>query len=388
MKLTRTLIFIAGVTIAAASVFVGYTLGRQQAPASHAQKDEAGEAKDENETKTVVARVKVAQAREGLIEQTATAFGTVVASPEDVQTISVPFECRVRRLLAVAGQAVEAGTKLIEVEPSPDTLLALSDARTTQQATQRDLRGVQQRLELKLATKGELSAAQQALVLAQSKLDSLEKRGIEVKQLSAGLSALVSKVDVQEGQIVPAGGTLVEVVPADRIQVKLGVELSQANSLNSGQAVHIETVQGGRRTRVDGKLKMVTKRINPVSRLVDAYVALPANSSLVLETFVRGRIVLDRKKALVVPRSAVLPEEGKHILFTVDGGKAVEHEVEVGLEDEENVELLAGGVKSGQAVVIQGNAELEKDMAVEVEQEHTPATQGAATSGTADGDHP
>ena len=389
MKWVKGLMFLAVIaSITGASMFTGYVLGLQNSLMVHLQGIMTTQPAEEKEAGDAVARVKVVKARNGVIEQTVTAFGTVVASPEDVQTISVPFECRVRRVLAVAGQAVEADTNLIEVEPSHDALLVLSDARTTKQAAERDLAQVQQRLEMKLATKTELSVAQQALQLAQSKLESLAKRGIEVKRLTAGRSELVSKVDVQEGQVVLAGGTLVEVVPADRIQVRISVEPSLARQLKPGQAVHIATVQDGQRARVEGSMKMVTKRINPVSRLVDAYVALPATSPLMLETFVRAGIIVDRKEALVVPRSAVLPEEGKHVLFTVDGSKAVEHEVEVGLEDEESIELLAGGVKPGDAVVVQGNAELEKDMAVEVEEDHAPATQGAGPSGaTSQGAH-
>jgi len=388
MKWPKSLVFLVAVaSIAGASVFVGYTLGLQNALTGRAQ-ESGGAAKEEGDSNDVVARVKVVKARDGVIEQTVKAFGTVVASPEDVQTISVPFECRVRRVLAVAGQAVEADTRLVEVESSPDALLALADARSTKQAAERDLAQVQQRLEMKLATRTELSLAQQALQLATSKLDSLEKRGIEARQLTAGLAVPVSKVDVQEGQIVLAGGTLVEVVPADRIQVRISVEPSRARQLKAGQEVHIETVQNSRRAKVEGSLKMVTRRINPVSRLVDAYVALPANSPLMLETFVKAAITVGRKEALLVPRSAVLPEEGKHVLFTVQGDKAVEHEVEVGLEDEESIELLAGGVKPGDAVVVEGNAELEKGMAVEVQSDHAPSTQGAGQGGpTTRGEH-
>jgi RND family efflux transporter MFP subunit len=386
MKLMKSLAYlVVAAAIAASALFVGYTLGRQSAPAN-APKAAAGDAKDEKERQDVVAKVKVAPAHSGVIEQTVTAYGTVVASPEDVRIIAVPFECRVRHVLTVAGQAVAAETKLIEVEPSPEALLALSDARTTKLAAERDLAQVGQRLEMKLATKTEVSTAEQALQLAQSKFDSLEKRGIEAKQLVAGLAGLVSKVDVQEGQLVPAGGTLVEVVSADRIQVKLGVEPDQARQLKPGQAVHVQIIRDGQGAPVDGELKLITQRINPASRLVDAYVALPANSPLMLETFVRARIIVSRKEALVVPRSAVLPEEGKHVLFTVAGAKAVEHEVEVGLADADNVELLSGDVKPGDSVVVQGNAELEKDMAVEVEEEPAPATQAATQPTSAEGD--
>lgn len=382
MTLRKSLALLFALAIAVAAI-VGYTLGRQGAPAGHATQEPAGNSKEEKEATAITAKVKVAPARNGVIEQLATAFGTVVASPEDIQSISVPFESRVRRVLVVAGQAVNADTKLIEVEPSPEALLALSDARTTKAAAERDLAQVQQRVDLKLATMSELSTAQQTLQLAQSKLDSLEKRGIELKRVPAGSSVVVSKIDMQEGQIVSAGGTLMEVVPANRIQVKLGVDPSQALQVRPGQNVHIETVQNGPRIKVDGVVKMVTQRINPASRLVDVLVDLPAKSPLMLDSFVRAMIVVNRKDALVVPRSAVLTEEGKQIMFTVADGKAMEHEVETGLEDEDNVELLSGVVKPGDTVVVLGNAELETGMTVEVEEAHSTSTQGASQPGSA-----
>jgi membrane fusion protein (multidrug efflux system) len=360
--------------IVGALLLAGYTLGQKITRVAYAQKETPEEAKD------VTAKVKVTQARYGLIEETVSAFGTVIASPEDIRTISVPFECRVRRVRAVAGQAVEASTKLIDVEPSPDAALALSEARSTQQAAERDLAQVQQRLEMKLATKAELSAAQQAMQLAQSRLDSLEKRGLRARDLIAGLSGLVSRVDVQEGQIAPAGSVLVEVVPADRVQVKLGIEPSQADRLKPGQVVHLETIRDHPGTHVDATMRLVTRRINPASRLVDAYVALPSDAPLMLETFVRAQIVVGSRPALIVPRSAVLPAEGKHVLFTLRDGKAVEHEVGIGLEDETNIELLTGDIQPGDRVVTQGNAELKQGMAIEAEKDQRASTQTTAPS--------
>ncbi len=302
----------------------------------------------------------------GQIERTVTAFGTVVASPEDVETISVPFECRVRRVLAVVGQEVDSHTRLIDIEPSPDALLALSDAQNAQQAAQRDLAQVQERLSLKLATKSELSAVQEALALAQSKLQSLQGRHIETQQLSAGVSGLVNKVDVQEGQIVPSGGPLVEVVPLHRIRVKLGVEPSQAGDIKSGQAVHVTSVEAGA-PKVEATVGMVTQQVNPSSRLVDVFVTLPSNAPLKLETFVRAAVVVGTRQGLLVPRSAVLPVDDHYALFTVQEGKAVRHEVQVGLQTAGDVEIVSGDVTGGQPVVVEGAAELENDMPVEVE---------------------
>lgn len=376
MKWTKGFVLLIAAAAIAAALFIGYTLGRQGAAGRQAASQPAEEARE------AAAKVKVAAAGEGVIEKAVTAFGTVVASPEDVQTISVPFDCRVRRVLALAGQAVEAEAKIIDIEPTPEALLALSDARTTQATAQRDLAQVQQRLEMKLATKTELSAAEQTLQLAQSKLESLAKRHIVPQTLTSGLAGLVSKVDVQEGQIVTAGGPLVEIVPVNRIQVRLGAEPSRAALVKPGQKVYIQTVQDDQHCTVEGEVKLVTQRVNPASRLVDVYVTVPASSPMMLETFVQARIVVESKKALVVPRSAVLPEEDKHILFIVRDGKAVECEVETGLEDDENIELTGQAVKAGDVVVVQGNAELEKDMGVDIEPAGKAASQAATEGAT------
>ncbi len=130
--------------------------------------------------------------------------------------------------------------------------------------------------------------------------------------------------------------------------------------------------------RTDGKVSMITRRINPASRLVDVYVSLPHDSGLVLETFLRARVVVDTKTALIVPRQAVLPVENKRVLYTVQDGKAVEHDVTIGLEDANNVEIIGGGVNAGDTVVVLGNAELENGMAVQVEEEAASQPSGEA----------
>jgi hypothetical protein len=96
---------------------------------------------------------------------------------------------------------------------------------------------------------------------------------------------------------------------------------------------------------------------------------------------VRGRASVNEKQALVVPRAAVLPEEEKHILFTLKDGKAVEHEVEIGLENDEVVEILGTEIKVGDEVVIEGNYELEPDMAVEIEKPGEEKEKAAPAAG-------
>ena len=48
-------------------------------------------------------------------------------------------------------------------------------------------------------------------------------------------------------------------------------------------------------------------------------------------------------------------------------GKAVRHEVKVGVQNETQVELIGSDLQAGQMAVVVGNSELEDKMAVEVE---------------------
>jgi hypothetical protein len=76
--------------------------------------------------------------------------------------------------------------------------------------------------------------------------------------------------------------------------------------------------------------------------------------------------------ALVVPRSAVLPDEdNKQVLFTVKDGKAVRHEVDVGITAGDLVEVTASGLNAGDAVVTLGNYELTDGMSIQAAEKDT-----------------
>ena len=86
-----------------------------------------------------------------------------------------------------------------------------------------------------------------------------------------------------------------------------------------------------------------------------------------LDGYVRGELMIAGADGLVVPRSAVLPDDEGFSMFTVDQGKAVEHKVSIAGEDDQSAEITGEGLAEGQAVVAVGNMELEDGMSVKVE---------------------
>lgn len=418
------LMVLAVLVVAASAGYVGFLLGRESAP--------PGEKAKEEEEKAATAKVKVAPARLAGIGKPIVGYGVVRAAPEAVHVFSVPYESRVRRFQVTPGQAVAAAAVLLEVDPSPGTLLQveqakgnvasatrkvaqakhafaldLREARSTRDSTAKLFAQTKRRMEMKLATSQELVQAQQEmdlalmkleslekldttaeilqaqqdLQLAQLQLASLEKLGIGAPTVRTETAGVVNNLMAQEGQIVPAGGPLVELAEEKRTEVRLSVNPPDAADLKPGQAMTVALVNDTDAKPVEGRVRLITQRVNPASRLVEVFVALPPDTRWLLESYVRGRASVNEKQALVVPRAAVLPEEEKHILFTLKDGKAVEHEVEIGLENDEVVEILGGGIKAGDAVVIQGNYELKPGMAVEIEKPGEEKEKSAPAAG-------
>jgi len=94
---------------------------------------------------------------------------------------------------------------------------------------------------------------------------------------------------------------------------------------------------------------------------------LPEGTKLLLDSYVRGEIQRTEKDALVVPRSAVLPNESREYeVFTVENSRAVKHAVKIGAENPKEVQVIAEDLHEGDPVITVGNYELEDGMAVEI----------------------
>ena len=361
---------IAIVLVALAAAAGGFWVGEHRAAHGDLRGEESDAATKPTDEDKPVAEVTVSPLRRGTIEQTITAYGSVIAQPGDVRVLSVPFESRVVQLLVTPGEQVAAGAELARLEASPDALVALQEAKNAAAGAEAELRRVQQRFSEKLATNAELGQAQQAAESSQLKLRSMTERGVGTPQtLKAAAPGIVSKIDVQEGQIVPAGGGIVELAAGNRIAVALGVEPGDVTALKVGQKVKLAPVdRAATGDAVEGQIRVIGRRVDPATRLDTVLVSLPQDAHLMLETFVTGQIIRASAEALVVPRDAVLPQEnGGYAVFTADDGKARKHVVRIGLENDRETEIIADDLKPGDPVIVAGNYQLEDGMAVKAE---------------------
>jgi len=315
-----------------------------------------------------IASVVTAPVMRKNISEKITAYGTVVPAPGAIISISVPFESRVTNISVNQGLYVSAGSALIDIEPSEDSRLKMREAQGAYESAQQNLEKVRERFNLKVATNEELIAAKHIFRDAGIRLKNFKKRGIDQKRrILAKQAGVVYTIHVGQGDIVPAGAPLLDILPAKSIGVRLGVEQDEMRFLDINQAVLISHVNMVPSARIKGKITMISKAINPATRLVNILVSVNASHGLLLGEYVRGEIIVVSKEASVVPRSAVLPEDGHYILYTIKNGNAVKHIVTPGLGNDREVEIQDNGIKPGDRVVILGNYELKDGMPVRVE---------------------
>ncbi len=315
-----------------------------------------------------VASVRVAPIKKKTISASVSVFGDVVPAPGAVRVASVPYEIRVDQVMVSAGQKISRGEPLLEVEPSPDTVLQLKQAENSFNISKQNLDHIKQLFDLKLATNTQILKAQEVFQQASSQLESLKMMGVDGKQvIRAKESGLISSVNVQEGAIVADGKPLVGVISQNRLEVRLGVEPHDAERLISGQSVSLSPVNEPIQKKITGKIRKISRAVNTATRLVDVFVSIPGNCDFLLGEYIRGRIETASSFGLAVPRSAVLPESGKFVLYTVRDGRAVKHFVQTGLESGNEVQVSGIGLKPGDEAVVLGNYELRNGMNVKVE---------------------
>ncbi len=342
---------------------------RTTEPGGDSGDDKGGDAKED-----AVVDVTVAPIVKRTIEQKTQLYGSIVAEPSDLHIQSVPFESRIVRVLVTAGQDIAPDTVTVQLEASPDALLSLEEASKQLEFAQKDFDQVQQRVKDRLATNQELSQAQQTLDAAKLKHKSLIDRGVgKPHELKAAIKGNVSKIDVQEGQIVPAGGALVELAASRRVEAKLGASLDLAAKLKPGQAIALRAVDQSDGEAVQGKVRVIAGRVDPATRLAEVRVTLPADSKLLIDSFVTGAATLAAADGLVVPRSAATVDESdEYAVFTVRDGKASKHAVKLGLQSGDDVQVVGEGLNAGDPVVVSGNSLLDDGMKVKVSE--APAT--------------
>jgi len=187
----------------------------------------------------------------------------------------------------------------------------------------------------------------------------------KIRALSEGY---ITERLIEVGSRVTANQQVYTIEDFKPLLVRVYVPTSDAIKLNEKMTAEVttEVLKGN---NFAGNIKLINPRIDVQTGTVKVTVEV-YDETLRLKPgmFVEVRIVIGQKEnALVIPRRAVLYKQNRTYAFILNGNKATQREITLGLTEEDDVEV-SGGLAEGDVIVTVGVDGLKDGQRVDVVQ--------------------
>jgi len=301
----------------------------------------------------------------GRVEELVVATGTLRTREVVSLSIETPGHLQVgrdaegRRL--AEGSAVAAGQTIVQVTGEDARLHArLDSTRRSLEAAEAQLRRRTELFEAKLASEEELQQAE----------ERLENTRYEYERslLNAAKATLATPIDgtilrlardangtpLADGQLVATGFVVAQVAPLDELIADIdliGPELARVAPGLQTRIRHYAFAD----TRFDGEVVRLSPTMDPIKHTFRAEVAVANDAGLLRPgMFVEVTVVVQQRMDVnVVPRQAVASRGGKNVVFLLDGQRVTRRDVDLGLGDDEQVQII-DGLALGDRIVLRG----------------------------------
>jgi RND family efflux transporter MFP subunit len=339
----------------------------------------------------VVVSVRTGKAERRPIAAEASSLGTIF--PREQATISPKVGGQITRMRLLKNAIVRAGDVIAVLEPADSSA---RDARANYEAA----RGLYERRRALYAQGGialkEVEAARLALTTAANALRFAEDKTalgpgdsppgrapgepLTYATVRAPIPGVVTDQFQFQGEFVAAGSKLVTIADLSEVVVKTQVADNVVAELHVGDPAAVLPADLPGQSLL-GKVTLVSRSSDPVSRTVEVWVGL-GNASGRLRAGSAAQVVVATKQtrdAIVVPASAIsfdAPDKNTGTVMVVDATN-VAHEIRVtvGIRTPQAVQITAG-LQGGETVVIEGNYALPDGTRVELGSP-TPTPAGA-----------
>jgi RND family efflux transporter MFP subunit len=340
----------------------------------------SGTSVEEVET-TAATAVKTVAVTPHTVEGIVASSGTVTAAPGADWTITAPESGRIAELPKAEGDRVKPGDLLVRFEiPSLTSDVAARRAEAQQAEARVDnaqasVTRLTTLVEHGVAAQKELEDAKRDLAEAAASLKQAETGRESAGQLEARtvvrarFAGVIAKRAHNPGDMVEATASdvILRVIDPSRLQVVASVAIPDLVRVQVGRPVRI--LVPGAAEPVTGRVLTRPAAVDPAGVAADVRIAFDAPTQLAAGTPVRLEIVAEqRPNALAVPAGALIREENDaFVMVAGSDNKAHRQKVTVGLTTPLEVEIL-GGLKSGDAVIVQGHQGLPDGAAITISQ--------------------
>ncbi|WP_224241493.1 efflux RND transporter periplasmic adaptor subunit [Hyalangium gracile] len=323
------------------------------------------------------------------VEYAVSAVGSVEAF-EQVQ-ITARVAGVVERVGFIEGQTVKKGELLAEIEPTRYSL-AVSAAKAALEKAQASASeaqaGAQRRAAVNEQRPGLLPAEELETFQTRARTAAAEvsaaKAALEQAELNlrdayvrAPMDGVLQTRTVQTGQYVQPGYVLATLLRREPLLVRFRVPEADVGRIKPGLSARF-TVRSDSRTYT-AKITHVAAAADDQSRMVSVTAEVSKEDSEALRPGAFASVVVPvetSKGSPVVPQTAVRPSERGFLAYVVEGDKARERVLELGMRTADGRVEVREGLKPGEQLVVRGAEALREGAAVRVAQGEKPAVTG------------
>jgi membrane fusion protein (multidrug efflux system) len=285
------------------------------------------------------------------------------------------------QVLVQEGQQVKAGQVLVRLDSSRAALQAAQTAALMGKLEANYKRSVTL-AEQKLMSANDIDTIRYDLenARAANRLANLE---LSYANVVAPISGVIAERKIKDGNFVQINTPIFRIVDVSRLEATLNVPEREVATLQQGLKVDlaVDALPGKKFTGAIDRIAPVVDAGSGTFRVICSFEGGGA-----LQPGMFGRIRIDydqRTDALVVPRIALLEDEGDPAVFAVKQGKAVRVPIKLGYLDGQWAEVRQG-LKVGDQVVTAGKVALREGSPVQIVGDQAkPATPVAGKGGIA-----
>jgi len=288
------------------------------------------------------------------------ALGTAQANESLVLTAKVTDT--VRRVNFEDGEYVEAGTVLIELTNEEEEAL-LAEARANLEDAENQQRRLENLSDQGLSAESELDIARSRTAASAAKLDTVLAR-LRDRLIQAPFTGLLGFRDVSPGTLVTPATAITTLDDISVIKLDFTVPETLLRIMQPGAVIFANSASWGDRI-FEGEVRTVNSRVDPVTRafVVRAHIRND-DGALHPGMLLTVRVVTQKRRALIIPESAVLQSGSRSYVYVVGAENiARQRDIEIASRQYGIVEVGAG-LAAGDRVVTEGLIKIRDGAAV------------------------
>lgn len=317
---------------------------------------------DEEKEEITLTPVEVSQVKTDEISAYLSGTATIEAE-EEAEVVAKTSEI-VREILVEEGMEVKKGQILARLE---NRMLAIEVQQATADLNkmENDFKRSEDLFNKNLISKEEFQAVGFQFD-AEKALYEKARLNLQYTSITAPISGVVAQRYIKTGNMVKQNDPVFKLVDFEPLIAVLYVPENDIHKVAAGQVAQL-SVDATNGTVFEGTVWRISPIVNPESGTVKVTIAVKdASAALKPGMFARVKVVYDtHRETLLIPKHAVISEDGSQLVFTVQDSIAVKTVVQTGYSDENYYEVL-DGLRAEDRVVIVGQNGLKDSSRVEI----------------------